>query len=38
MEEIKTLGEEKAPAVIKDLLTAVVDVKPAPHRNAAPPV
>ncbi|TGZ85112.1 V-type ATPase [Ascodesmis nigricans] len=38
LEEIKTLGEEKAPAVIKDLLTAVVDVKPAPHRNAAPPV
>ncbi|TGZ82783.1 V-type ATPase [Ascodesmis nigricans] len=36
LEEIKRLGDEKAPAVIQDLLKAVIHIKPAPHRNAAP--
>ncbi|KAL7276442.1 hypothetical protein RUND412_000581 [Rhizina undulata] len=33
---IKAIGDEKTPAVVEDLLKATVDVKPQPHRNAAP--
>jgi len=35
LQEIKRLGEEKMGKVIGDLLKAVGDAKPKPHRNAA---
>lgn len=35
LEDIKKLGAEKSPKVIEELLQAVVDIQPMPHRNFA---
>ncbi|KAA8913277.1 vacuolar ATPase [Sphaerosporella brunnea] len=35
LQEIQQIGAEKLPKVTKDLVNAVIDVKPQPHRNAA---
>ncbi|KAI5853897.1 H+-ATPase G subunit-domain-containing protein [Tricharina praecox] len=35
LQEIKTVGEEKSPKVAEELVNAVIDIHPKPHRNAA---
>jgi len=35
LQEIKRVGEEKTPKVVEELVNAVIDIQPKPHRNAA---